>query len=112
MPINAPDIFVHHKVVGSSERQAPGVVSSVLERFQRGENCRADVALLAYVAENAAHSIPSLAGTPAKCIPNRRPNPSGSAVFNAEKRGNVVTGIDPHAVRILSADHPAGLGRT
>ena len=110
--IDATDVLVDHEVIRCGERQAPRVITSVLERFQRGENRVADVGLLADVAEYAAHAFPSLAGTPAKRIANRRPSRSGFAVFDARKRGNVGTGIHPHAARVLSADHPAGLGRT
>jgi hypothetical protein len=65
MTVDAADVLVHQEVIGRGKRHAPGVVSSVLEHFQRGENRRTDIALLADVAENAAHAVPSLAGTPA-----------------------------------------------
>src|SRR5918997_399266 len=64
--VDATHVLVDDDVIGSGEGQAPRVVTSILQRFQRGENGLADVSLLADVAEHAAHAFPSLAGTPAQ----------------------------------------------
>jgi hypothetical protein len=77
---------VNKQIAGRRNCKSPRVIASVLEGFQRGENRFANVALLANVAENAAHAIPSLAGTPAKRIASRRLSPSGCAVIDADKR--------------------------
>src|SRR5687768_4790980 len=110
--VDATDIFVDEEVIRGGEGQPPRVVASILERFQRGEDRVTEIGLLADVAEYAAHAFPSLAGTPAQRITNRRPSRLGCANFAAKKRGNVGTGIRPHTARVLSADHSAGLVRT